>query len=262
MTTPAVPPTLAAALAAVQAQLPDIRKTETAKVATKTGGSYEYSYADLADVSRAVLPLLGQHGLSFLAKPTLTEAGRFVLAYKLLHVSGDHEAGEYPLPSGTAQEIGSAITYARRYVLCAITGATPDRDDDGSDANKVAVRAPADDAREERWRDDEQRSRPANSARTRPTTPAAPVTPSQSQMRAMHASFAEAQMDRDAALQFCGEIIGRAIGTTKELTPAEASQVIDRLKSWIRQQQPPGEPTEDAPEDADAATGARELVDA
>src|SRR5690606_31859835 len=80
-----------------------------------------------------VLPLLGKHGLSFSARPTLDEAGRFVLAYSLRHESGDSEDGAYPLPTtGTPQQVGSAITYARRYALCAVTGVAADEDDDGN----------------------------------------------------------------------------------------------------------------------------------
>lgn len=132
------PTSLAAALAAFQANLPQIIKSETATVPTKTGGSYRYSYADLAQVARVVLPHLGPLGLSFTARPTLNADGKFVLAYSLLHACGDREDGEYPLPgSGTAQEIGSAITYARRYSLCSVTGVAPDEDDDGSAASST-----------------------------------------------------------------------------------------------------------------------------
>ena len=136
--------TLAAALAAFQAELPPVGKAETAEVegTTKSGKpfKYKYSYADLAAVSKVVLPLLGQHGLAWITKPTLREDGKFVLAYKLAHVSGDEEAGEYPLSGGTAQEIGSAITYARRYALCSVTGVAPESDDDdGSAANHRSV---------------------------------------------------------------------------------------------------------------------------
>lgn len=130
---------LTAALAAVQAELPDVRKSETATVQTKTGGSYKYSYADLAAVSKAILPLLGKHGLAWVTKPTITE-GRFVLVYQLRHVSGEMETGEYPLPTGTPQEIGSAITYARRYTLCSVTGVAPESDDD--DAAAASHRQP------------------------------------------------------------------------------------------------------------------------
>ena len=125
-------PQLNLALSLVQAELPRIDKGRTATVPTKAGGQYSYSYADLADVSAAVLPLLGKHGLSFTAWPTLV-GNRFVLRYELLHGSGESKAGEYPLPGDAgAQALGSAITYARRYCLCAVTGVSPDDDDDAA----------------------------------------------------------------------------------------------------------------------------------
>ena len=132
---------LASALAAFQAKLPDVIKTQTATVQMKTGGTYKYNYAGLPAVSSVVLPLLGAVGLSFTAKPTFNEHGKFVLAYRLLHSSGESDGGEYPLPqSGTAQEIGSAITYARRYALCSVVGVAPDEDDDGAAASAKPMR--------------------------------------------------------------------------------------------------------------------------
>ena len=50
--------------------------------------SYKYKYADLADVARAVYPITSKHGLSYIAKPTVNEAGQFVLAYALMHEAG------------------------------------------------------------------------------------------------------------------------------------------------------------------------------
>ena len=128
---------LAAALAAFQAELPRIGKGNRATVKSEKG-QYSYNFADLADVSAVVLPAIAKHGLSWLAKPTLV-GDRFVLAYKLKHVSGEEETGEYPLPSPTAppQQLGSAITYARRYTLCSATGAAPDEDDDGQAAQRA-----------------------------------------------------------------------------------------------------------------------------
>lgn len=132
---------LAEALAAFQAEIPSIKKGNTAKVATKTGANFAYSYADLTDVTEKAFPLLSKHGLSFTASPTL-DGERFVLAYKLLHTSGEFETGKYPLPmNGTPQEFGSAITYARRYALTAITGIAPGGDDD--DAKAATYKAPA-----------------------------------------------------------------------------------------------------------------------
>lgn len=128
---------LATALAAVQANLPKVIKAETGEVSgqNKEGKrySYTYSYADLTAVTEAIMPLLAKHGLAFTAMPTL--AGNvFVLRYQLMHSSGEQLVGEYPLGApGNAQAVGSAITYARRYCLCAVTGVSPD-DDDGAAA--------------------------------------------------------------------------------------------------------------------------------
>lgn len=129
--------TLSAALAAFQADLPRIGKGNLAVVRSDKG-SYKYTYADLADVSAVVLPAIARHGLSFSAKPTLNDEGRFVLEYVLRHTSGEHDHGQYPLPpTGTPQQIGSAITYARRYALSAVTGIVPDEDDDGQAAEQA-----------------------------------------------------------------------------------------------------------------------------
>lgn len=143
--TPALTPSpLAAALCEVQKALPHVHKSKTAIVPTKAGGKYTYTYADLSAVVAAVHPLLAAQGLAFTACPTLTDDGqRFVLRYTLAHTSGDAVMGEYPLPDparATAQEVGSAITYARRYTLCAVTGVVPDEDDDGAAAPPVDSR--------------------------------------------------------------------------------------------------------------------------
>ena len=80
-----------------------------------------------------------------------------VLAYVLRHTSGGEDGGEYPLPSANtpAQQMGSAITYARRYCLLAVTGVAPeDEDDDGASA-PPADRRPAE-RHESHWDADEQ----------------------------------------------------------------------------------------------------------
>jgi hypothetical protein len=128
-------PSLAAALAAVQRKLPDVRKAETAHVRSDKG-NYSYRYATLPDITKAVLPLLGENGLAWVTRPTLVDE-RFVLVYELLHTSGEKVSGEYPLPTGgSPQALGSAITYARRYCLCAVTGVAADDDDDGAAATE------------------------------------------------------------------------------------------------------------------------------
>lgn len=141
---------LDAAMAYLQMNLPRVAKGETAKVVgeTKTGKpfEYDYQYADLTDVSEAVLPLLSRLGLSWRCRPTLMnldgEQGyRFVLHYELKHVSSESIEGIWPLPDrADPQAVGSAITYARRYCLCAVTGLAPGGDDDGTAAKDASRR--------------------------------------------------------------------------------------------------------------------------
>lgn len=129
----------AAALAAFQESLPAIRKENTATVRSDKG-NYSYAYADLTDISEAAMPLLAKQGLSFTASPTMTDHG-FVLRYALLHEAGHREGGDFPLPDASkfgAQQIGSWLTYARRYALCAVTGLAPGGDDDDGEKAKDA----------------------------------------------------------------------------------------------------------------------------
>lgn len=133
---PDKPTTLAAALAAFQLELPRLPKSKTANA-----GTYDYGYADLAEASLIILPLLAKHGLSFSSKPTVLD-GRPVLISTLRHAGGDSDEAIWELPpKGSPQQIGSAITYGRRYTLCAMTGvAAGDEDDDGREAEKSESR--------------------------------------------------------------------------------------------------------------------------
>jgi hypothetical protein len=130
---PEVPGSLAEALITLQANLPHIRKDDTAQVGQRT-----YSYANLSTITDAVLPKLAELGLFWICLPTLKDAvgDRFVLHYRLSHhPSGEYVEGSYPLPGNVgSQSIGGAITYARRYALCAVLGLAPAEDDDDAAA--------------------------------------------------------------------------------------------------------------------------------
>lgn len=133
-TEPTVHPTLVAALAAFHRELPRVGKDNTAQVKSDKG-QYTYRYADLSEISPVVLPLLGAHGLAWSTTPTIVD-GVFVLAYELAHTSGETKTGTWPLPDprSSPQVLGSALTYARRYTLCAVTGIAPGSDDDDAQA--------------------------------------------------------------------------------------------------------------------------------
>ena len=227
--------TLASALAQLQSDLPRITKGETARVTGKskdgTPISYTYAYAGLAHVSDTVLKALGSLGMSWVTRPTLNEQRDFVLAYKLQHTCGDKEEGEYPLQKGTPQEMGSAITYARRYALCAVTGVAPDDDDDdGAAATKAAT-----------TRRQQKTAPPAAPAEPPTESPFnKPDTEEQRKQRKMHALFNTVGMRlREERLQYTSEVIGRPVETSKDLTERELAQLLEALGRWAAQLEPP-----------------------
>jgi hypothetical protein len=153
---------LAAALAAVQAELPVVTKNKEAEVkgTTRQGDRYNYTYkyADYADVAAKIMPLLGKHGLAFVCRPTERDDGKFGVAYDLIHESGESMSGWYPLERGLRpQDTGGLITYARRYALCAVTGVAAEEDTDAQGAQYAS----AGQQEAQRPRSQPQRQRPA-----------------------------------------------------------------------------------------------------
>lgn len=132
---------LAEALAAFQAEVPVFAKDKTATVRMKSGGTYSYKYADLGDILPIVNPLLAKHGLSWSSKPVQTDAG-IALQFTLRHVGGDSDEGIVPLGLGqnyNPQDLGSSLTYLRRYAMTAQLNITTDEDVD----SRVTVQEPS-----------------------------------------------------------------------------------------------------------------------
>jgi hypothetical protein len=98
---------------------------------------FKNRYADLSAVFEAVRKPLADNGISF-TQITEIRDGAFILRTTLRHNSGQWIASEYPLPlNGKPQEIGSAMTYAKRYSLSAMVGIAADEDDDGEATRKT-----------------------------------------------------------------------------------------------------------------------------
>ncbi len=113
----------------------------------KINPHYKNRYADLAAVVDAIRVPLSTNGLSYTQTTEIREGG-FVLVTTLRHASGQWIASEYPLPVGAKpQELGSALTYARRYSLSAIACIAADDDDDAESAEKSGQTASTPQAR-------------------------------------------------------------------------------------------------------------------
>ncbi len=133
---------LAAALCAVAAEIQNPIKDKTAKVVTKDGGSYSYTYADLASVLDCVRPAMAKHGVAVIQAAEIPEPGRLVVSTRLLHTSGEWietALSDAIDPQAKIQTLGSAITYLRRYAIQAISGIVAEDDDDGNQAQGNAA---------------------------------------------------------------------------------------------------------------------------
>lgn len=118
---------LAAALIEFQADLPDIGLDSE-------NPHFKSKFASLPKITKIVLPLLAANRLSFTAGGVMQD-GQFGLSATLLHESGEERSGFFPIIATDPQKIGSAITYARRYLLASLTGIVADADDDGNAAS-------------------------------------------------------------------------------------------------------------------------------
>jgi hypothetical protein len=103
----------------------------------KVNPHFKNKYADLAAVIDAVRKPMAENGLGFTQTMYATDTALF-LETTLRHTSGQWISSEYPLPMGaTPQQLGSALTYARRYSLSSIACIAADEDDDAEEANKI-----------------------------------------------------------------------------------------------------------------------------
>lgn len=125
---------LLAALWAVQQEAPTLPKDAT-------NPHFKSNYTPLDTIVEKIGPILSRHGLVWTALPCRDEQGEPALRYRLAHVAtGESLEGLMPLLLGKAdsQGMGAAITYARRYSLCAVLNLVADDDDDGERTRKGA----------------------------------------------------------------------------------------------------------------------------
>ena len=126
------------AVAAFQEEVTEIPKSRTAKIATRGGSSYSYTFAPLESITRTIRQPLRNHGLSYSWD---TEPGErpdvLDVVCVLRHIDGHEERSRFPVPMKTdaamsdAQKAGAALTYGRRQSLVAVLGlTTADEDND------------------------------------------------------------------------------------------------------------------------------------
>jgi hypothetical protein len=125
-----------AAMAAFKAEPMEILKRKLVEFKTRDGDVTSYRHAELADVTDAVVPAMGKHGLSH-RWDVKQDGGNITVSCIVTHARGHSESISMTAQPDTSgkknaiQQVASAVTYLQRYTLLAMTGmATKGMDDD------------------------------------------------------------------------------------------------------------------------------------
>jgi hypothetical protein len=187
---------LAAALAKAQGEIKGALKDST-------NPFFKSKYADLSSVKDACQEALTKYGVAVIQSPS-AEGSKVSVTTVLCHESNEWVSGVLTATAKdeSAQSVGSAITYLRRYALASMVGVTAE-DDDGESAQP----------------------RPATPAQ-RIVAAAAKVDDKQALLRAQRIKLLIARHG-EGFRSFCKDTLGREVSSGKDLTDAD----IDRLEA-------------------------------
>jgi hypothetical protein len=137
--------TIAAALAKAQAELINPEKSLTATIRSPfpREGARTFRYAPLSSGLDIVRKYLGKHEIATIQATAIDkDAGLLRLTTVLAHSSGEWVSSEWPVCQITdiasAQRMGAALTYARRYALFTLVGIAGEDDLDAPDLDTVS----------------------------------------------------------------------------------------------------------------------------
>ena len=128
-----------AALSRFQQECPPIKKSSTAKIATRGGSGYSYTFADLDEIVRTARKHAANNGLSWTWDSEDAD-GKLKCTCTLRHDGGHSASASFTCPTDSAsamspqQKVGSALTFAKRQSLVSVLGlTTTDHDFDGGE---------------------------------------------------------------------------------------------------------------------------------
>lgn len=130
-----------AALSKFQADLPEIKKTKKVNYNTKSDGTVQYNYSDLATIVKAIKPYQEKYGLSY--RWEFVENGNIKCTCIVSHVDGHSETTSMEAGKDTSgkkneiQSIGSTRQYLQRYTLIAGLGLSTAEDDNDGKTSKA-----------------------------------------------------------------------------------------------------------------------------
>jgi hypothetical protein len=172
---------------------------------------FRSKYADLASVWDAIRDALHKNGLAVLQLSDVDASGVPVLLTRIIHESGQHVEGRYPIVCKDPQDpqkMVAATTYARRASLSAALGVIADDDDGNTAAGHTA-------------------------SHTAPPSPAKPVsapTTAKATGNAMTDLFAAHKLEYPKAVE---DLIGKPVKEWSENDKTTAREAIKKLQAGV-----------------------------
>lgn len=221
---------LVTALSKVQSVL------QTAHKSTKNP-FFHSNYADLRAIWDVAKQPLTNNGLSIVQIPEI-EGENIILLTMLAHISGEYIISRYKVnpmrqvkdkgweKSDDPQSIGSAITYARRYALCAMVGiVTEEEDDDGESAMGRGKK------------NGEQKGAIIDEGKqfSPPSDPEHEDGISEKQTKALWAISKNLGWSEDKIKDMAFRLLGHPVEHFKNLTKKEAGKIIEALQDEQRE---------------------------
>lgn len=142
------------------------------KTLPKDKQGYGYKYTDLDTVISSVRPVLAKYSLGFMQTLTSLESGKSAITTRLFSSDGEYLEDTIGLPdvamakTNSAQNLGAAITYMKRYALCAMLGISSDEDTDAEIQRPAQKQTPAPQQKQNQPKAKPQPQQPAGGADT------------------------------------------------------------------------------------------------
>lgn len=188
---------------------------------------FKSKYADLDEIITTIRPALEKCDLAFIQNPVTDEKGNVGVYTLLLHKSGEYIQFDpvfIPLGKTNAHQVGSAMTYARRYSLGAALGIATDDDDDASSGQFPNGNGTKSQTQQPPQRQAKQQTqRPVNQQQQEPKKPIGLAT--QNQLKRMFAQAKQKHL-QDQEIKKIVKFFTKK-ESSKELTSKEASDLIE-----------------------------------
>jgi hypothetical protein len=233
--------TIAAALAKAQVELTNPEKSLVATIRSPFPREADrtFHYAPLSSGLDIIRKSLGRHEIATIQATGIDkESGLLRLTTVLAHSSGEWISSDWPVCQisdiASAQRMGAALTYARRYALFALVGIAGEDDLDAPDLG-----APANPAAELPRRDDRIQStgQAAAAQRSAPGDGKLPGPSARSILGAqLSASLRESLIEQMAAINSSDEAAAwahRNLPAKNTLTAADAKIVEERFQARL-----------------------------